>query len=494
VKPKVTMRRALSDDGLLGRALPGDSWAAWRILLIAIMGEELTDDERTIFRSLTSRDHEPGFPVEEFWAVIGRRGGKTRAMATLSVYLAALCRWRLVPGERGKLSYVAATQRQAALALGYARALLHGGPMLKGIVSGESQMALELRNGIDLEVRAASFRSIRGITSIAAVVDEIAFLQTSEYSSNPDSEILGALRPSLATTRGPLICISSPHARRGELWSTFKRHYGPEGDPAILVAHGPSRALNPSLPQSVIDRAMERDPAAAGAEFMAEFRSDLEVFVAREVVEGCMSSGVIERPRDPLREYHGFVDPSGGAHDAMTLAIAHQEGDVAVLDCLREVRPPFSPEVVVGQFAETLREYALFEVTGDAYAAEWCRESFRRAGVTYRRSSLTRSQLFLHLLPALNSGQVDLLDSDRLVGQLVGLERQIGRSGRESVDHAPGQHDDLANAAAGALWLASREATPTVLVGTWGMTEPRPEPTSGMFSAQDYLRAQGRLR
>ena len=86
------------------------------------------------------------------------------------------------------------------------------------------------------------------------------------------------------------------------------------------------------------------------------------------------------------------------------------------------------------------------------------------------------------------------LDSDTLVGQLVGLERQIGRSGRESVDHAPGQHDDTANAAAGALWMASREAAPSVLVGMWGTAPDRPEPTSGLFSGTDYLRAQGRLR
>jgi hypothetical protein len=38
-----------------------------------------------------------------------------------------------------------------------------------------------------------------------------------------------------------------------------------------------------------------------------------------------------------------------------------------------------------------------------------------------------------------------------LVSQLCGLERRTARGGRESVDHATSAHDDLANAAAGAL-------------------------------------------
>jgi hypothetical protein len=39
------------------------------------------------------------------------------------------------------------------------------------------------------------------------------------------------------------------------------------------------------------------------------------------------------------------------------------------------------------------------------------------------------------------------------------LERHTGRSGRDSITHAPGQHDDVINAAAGALLLAREVAT-----------------------------------
>jgi hypothetical protein len=45
------------------------------------MGERLSARERGLFRLLTQRDREPLKPVEEFVAVIGRRGGKSRALA-----------------------------------------------------------------------------------------------------------------------------------------------------------------------------------------------------------------------------------------------------------------------------------------------------------------------------------------------------------------------------------------------------------------------------
>jgi hypothetical protein len=63
------------------------------------------------------------------------------------------------------------------------------------------------------------------------------------------------------------------------LWETYCKQYGPTGDALTLVAHGASKVFNPTLPQRVIDRALEKDRAKATAEYLAEFRTDLEGFV-----------------------------------------------------------------------------------------------------------------------------------------------------------------------------------------------------------------------
>jgi hypothetical protein len=236
------------------------------------------------------------------------------------------------------------------------------------------------------------------------------------------------------------------------LWETHRRHYGPEGDPQILVAQGASRDFNPSLLASVVDRALERDQAAASAEYLAQFRSDIEGFVSNEVVSACVGDYFEMAPLEQ-NKYHALVDPSGGSSDSMTLAIAHKEGDMAVVDLIREVRPPFSPETIVDDFCVVLKQYRISKVVGDRYAGEWPREQFRKRGIGYVCCEKPKSDLYRDLLPKLNSGKVVLPKSERLVSQLTGLERKTARSGKDSIDHAPGSHDDIANSVAGAIDL-----------------------------------------
>ena len=74
----------------------------------------------------------------------------------------------------------------------------------------------------------------------------------------------------------------------GVLWDTYRKHYGPDGAPAVLVAKGATRDFNSSIPQTEIDRELERDRARNTAELLAEFRGDLESYVSLEVVEACI--------------------------------------------------------------------------------------------------------------------------------------------------------------------------------------------------------------
>jgi hypothetical protein len=455
MKPTVSLREALTDPALLGTILTGVSWRPWRVVLIAAMGEQLLPDERELFRKLTGRDSEAAERVDELWGVIGRRGGKTRAGATLAAYIAALCdhRTNVAPGERPLVLFIAQNQRQAAVAFNYCAGIFDSVPLLSGLVTSRTSDTLSLSCGVDLEVRAASFRGIRGVTAVAVIADEAAFWYSDE-SANADSEILNAVRPTLATTGGPLVVISSPHAQSGEVYSTYRSHFGPQGDRRILVVQGASRDFNPALPQAVVDRAIERDAAAASAEYLGQFRSDLVAFVDRAVVDAAVDPGVHERPPIEGVRYFGFVDPSGGGSDSMTLGIAHLEGRVLVLDAVRERRPPFSPEAVVAEFADLLNRYRVMQVVGDRYGGEWPRERFAQHGINYAVAQKTRSDLYLALLPELNSKRVALLDNSRLVSQLCGLERRTARGGRDIIDHGPGRHDDLANAVAGTLWLA----------------------------------------
>jgi len=473
MKPLVTMREALADPELLGEAIPGESWGVWRALLIAAMGERLTDAERALYTAVTGRDVEPLELADELWAAVGRRGGKTRAAGVLAAYVGGLCDHSayLAPGERGVIPILAASVAQAGRAFMHAKGILQHSPVLSAQIQGEPTTDTIRLVDVDIEVRPANFRTIRGVTAVAAICDEIAFWMI-DGTSNPDTEILNALRPSLLTTQGPLMVISSPYAKRGELYATWRRDYGPDGDPRVIVAKGPSKAFNITLSQREIDRAYARDASAAASEYGGEFRDDLEAFVSRETVEACVALGVSERPASAGIRYQAFVDPSGGRADAFCLAIGHQEADRAVVDALRERKPPFSPEGVVEEFADLLKSYGLSAVTGDRYAGEWPREAFRRHGIEYRLAEHPKSVLYQSMLPLLNSERLDLLDVPGLVSQISALERRVARGGKESIDHPPHGHDDLANVVAGVSSLVIRKReTAAAVFGVYGNVE-----------------------
>jgi hypothetical protein len=213
--------------------------------------------------------------------------------------------------------------------------------------------------------------------------------------------------------------------------------------------------MNPTVPEIVIKEAYENDPASAAAEYGAEFRTDVETYISREVVDAAVVPGRRELSPVSGTSYVAFTDPSGGSADSMTLAIAHAVKDgCAVLDAVRERRPPFSPDDVTVEFSALLKSYGVRKVTGDRYCGEWPSERFWAHGIEYAPSEKPKSNIYRDLLPLLNSGKTELLDLPRLVTQLTGLERRTVRGGRDSIDHAPGSHDDVANCVAGSLLLA----------------------------------------
>lgn len=449
----ITLLDAVADTHLFGRWFKDrKTWATWFAFIAALFALPMTAEQLATYRQCTGRKEPPTSPASEGWLICGRRAGKSFMLALIAVFLACFHDHRrfLSPGERGTVLVIATDRKQARTIIRYIRALLTEVPMLARMLLRETAESFDLNNRVTIEVGTASFKSVRSYTIVTALLDELAFFATDD-AAEPDYEVLAALRPGMATIpTAMLLCASSPYARKGALWDAHRKHFGKDGDP-ILVWQAPTRIMNPSVPQRVIDEAMERDPASALAEYGAQFRSDIEAFIAREVVEQCVEPGIRERAPQPGIEYFGFVDPSGGSADSMTLAIAHRQDDVAVLDAVRERKPPFSPEDVVSEFAKLLKIYGVGHVTGDRYAGMWPVERFAVHEIEYEPSAKPKSDLYRDLLPALNSKQVRLLDSDRLAAQLIGLERRTARGGRDSIDHAPGGHDDLANVLAGVV-------------------------------------------
>jgi hypothetical protein len=318
------------------------------------------------------------------------------------------------------------------------------------MIQRETKDLVELKNSVDIAILTDDFKTVRGRPILCCVLDEVAMLDSGDSAT--DLELYAALLPGMSTIpQAQMFGISSPYAKKGLLYKKYADNFGKDSDD-VLVIQAPSHVMNPVLDTRDRDRQMAEDPARARAEWYAEFRDDIVAFIDPATVDLCVIKGRVELPYVPGTAYVAAVDPSGGSSDSMTLAIAHGEGDDrGILDLVREWPSPFSPQQVVSEIVEICRRWNLKSVVGDRYAGEWAREPFRNHGIEYQLADHTRSEAYLTMLPAINSGKIELLENRSLISQLCSLERRVARSGKDSVDHPRGGHDDVINAAALAL-------------------------------------------
>lgn len=456
----VSLAGAMRDPQLLGGAFQAPSFWPWHAVAKLISGERLDRRELALYRRCTGRAKVPTRPVHRLTIVVGRRGGKDRFASAAAVHVAALAAdWGSVlsPGESATVLLLGTDRKQAQILKRYCLGLLRA-PLLAPELVRETGDIIEFRNGAALEIATNDVRLVRGRSAIAVLGTEAAFWRTDQDSASSDEEVVAAAEPSMAMTPGGglMILFTSAYRKRGLVYDTWKRAWGrDDADEIVWVA--PSRVMNPALPKAVIERAMARDPSRARAEYLSLWREDIDDLIPADVIDGATDRGVIERAPEPGIRYTAFTDAAGGTgQDSFTLGIAHRNRDgSAILDVLRERRPRFVPAAVVSEFADVCRAYRCASVTGDRYAAAWCSDEWSRNGIKYVPSERTASEIHVAGLPLLLAGRARLLDSDRLRTQLGALERRVHAGGRESVDHPPSGHDDLAVSAFGSLLAAA---------------------------------------
>ncbi|MBR0937301.1 hypothetical protein [Bradyrhizobium jicamae] len=447
---------SMEHPGLFRTWFDGASWNGWKSIAKATNGLPMSPADVAFFKSVAGGREPPKRRPREIYVLGGRRAGKDSYTSGVAAHTAASFNPRgiLRPGERAVVVCVAVDKDQGRIIWNYCRAFFERIKPFSAMVTrlAESDNIIELCNQVDVIVMSgARPAALRGRPILLAVLDECAHFQSGDGATS-DSELHAAILPSMATIpQAQLIGISTPHRRDGLLFNQWRRYFGRDTDDVVVI-QAASHVLNPSLDTRDRDRQLQEDPARAQAEWFALWRDDLVSFIDPATVDRAVVAGRIELPPSPGIQYTAGVDPSGGSSDSMTLAIAHADGERGILDLVREWKPPFSPDLVCREIAEICRRYGTTTVLGDNYGGEWPKERFRAHGIDYQLAGKSRSDLYLTLLPALNTpGRIELLDHKRLTAQLCGLERRTTRSGKDSVDHPSGGHDDVINAAAIAL-------------------------------------------
>ena len=150
-----------------------------------------------------------------------------------STYIAACLdhSGHIVAGERPVVAIIAADRKQAKVILSYVLGFLRSIPLLAETIEDVTMETIVLSNNVQIEIHTASIGSPRGRTFLAVLADEIAFWATGD-ASNPDVEVINAVRPGLSTIPYSLLLIaSSPYARHGVLYSNYARYFGREDAP-----------------------------------------------------------------------------------------------------------------------------------------------------------------------------------------------------------------------------------------------------------------------
>jgi hypothetical protein len=468
----VTIADALTDTELLGAGLgPIESWRTWFCVLKGAYGLPLTADELATFHSVTGNRKPPSKRVDELWCVIGRRAGKSKVAAAIATFEGCCIDHsaKLSRGELGHVLVLASTVAQAKVVFGYIKGYIEASPLFSQMVDTMLANEIRLNNNIAISVHPASFRSVRGRTLLCAIFDEVSFWKDQE-SALPDIETYRAILPSLASCDGLLCGISTPYRKTGLLHTRWRDHYGQDDD-AVLVTQGSSLQFNPLLNTRVIDAHSKADPEASMAEWEGMFRNDLAALFDDEVIDRAVD---VNRPLElsPQRgvKYTCFVDPSGGRHDAAAVAICHKDkDDIVTVDVVRAVPAPHDPSIVAQDFAKLAKSYGCHTIICDRYSGAWVEEAFKAASVRYRVSDLTKSEIYLENVAYFATGKVRLPDDSKLIRELRLLERRVGRSGKDAVDHPKAGSDDRSNAACGAIDRCQRVKPAQIYINgrTW---------------------------
>jgi len=454
------------DPNLLAAIFGGPTFAAGRVLVAAIFGLPMTPDMLAIYQECTRGLVAPAAQFARAFIAAGRGAGKTLLAAFIVVYIAASRDYHAIlgPGELATAALFCPDRRQARVAMRFIKGILKSVPMLRTLIVAETLESVTLSTGCVIEVHTSSYKSSRGYGYAVVVIDECAFLPTDD-AAQPDTELVRAVTPGLARVPGSLLlCISSPYAKRGVLWSAFQKWHGVENAP-VLCWQAPTRVMNPTIAQETVDEALADDPAAARSEWLAEFRDDLESFIDTETLERCVIPARVQcAPKLGMHYTVAFDAALGGtaSGDSFTACALHQEGDHMVIDHLIEVRPKFNPNAVIDRLvAELVQPYGATVVYSDRFAKDFVTDRLGLHGITHQPTQFDRSAAYINALPWFSSGRVELPDpaasvtAQRCLAQFRNLQRRTGSTGKDSIDHPRSGNDDLANVVALAISQAA---------------------------------------
>jgi hypothetical protein len=452
--PHVDIIQAIQDPNIIGDSVSDTQEAALR----ALYGLHMTEGQVELARGCAGAAWRPGEEYREAAFICGRRSGKSdKLAANVAIYEAFFRDHQLSRGEKGIVLLLAQNMRQASVVKSYIQGKIEQSPILRQYVTGTKAHELELENRVTIAIHPASFRSIRGLSVVCCICDEIAFWWTEDSYANPDTEVIKAVRPAMATApHGKLLLVSSPYTMGGVLWDAWRKR---DEDEDCLVWRATTREMNPTVPERFLAREQARDPENYRREYLAEFTEAVSSFLSADDIHACAVPGRTELTPDLERHRYVATIDAAFKGDRFTMCVAHRDRDrgVVVIDHLTGWQgsraEPLRLSQVMPRIATICERYGVRTVLGDQFGAEPLKDAFARHQLWYEERTFTnasKADIYGTLRSSITDCRLELLDHEDSLKELRGLELEYLPGGSIRVGHAGGSraHDDYADAIA----------------------------------------------
>lgn len=468
---------------------------AWRTIIGAINGDDLSDEERDLYARLTGRTVIPEGGASEAIVIGGRRGGKSESAARWLVHQALFGGHEiaLAPGQKGVLAVISPERAMSKEILAYCKGLARH-PSVKKSVAHELEESIEFKNRLVIKILSADSTSVRSGTIVAAVLDEWCFAPH-EPSADPDVAIVEALRPGMAPVRGApprrMIVISSAGVRDGWVYDTIQASHGKD-DAAILTAIATTEQLNPSIDQKYLAKRKAANPRTFEREHLSIF-SDVITngWFGHETLTCSIDRGRSETPYVDGLRYTIAVD-AATERDAWAVCVAttfyryadeaktRKERRTEVVYSRAWLPKPGQPLDVRAMISETRKiceRYGTARIHLDQWNSATLIEMFRDRQIKAIKVPWTASgdeskyERYSRVRDALRDGSLRLPDDAALLSELGNVRGTALPTGGERLEASIG-HDDLASACvmASSIALASTPTWPNAGPGresTW---------------------------
>lgn len=416
---------------------------------------------------------------------VGRRGGKSSSLCRVATCWGLFGEWSVPPGDTAVIPFVSIDRGEAAERLKTIRSILD----VLGVthhVRGD-RIDVPSRN-LAFRVATCSVGGTVGFTSVAVFADEMARWESKETSANPAKEVMGSLRPTMATIPEAFeVDSSSP-------WTTSDYHavlFDAGDDNHQLVDHGTTWEANPTLTEEETRR-LEPDERTWTREYAAipsagiendwfgdaacdpTFLDDPEWFEAHGVRNGMAPVFTI----DPAfaNDYFGY---------AVVTSEPANDGTPRRLTCVQHSgarRPDGEPRQMLEWVRDSVfrkaqrdasNEKELMTVYTDQAEFYSLRDVAKQLGITlilvpwtggeHEKSKATR---FRAVRTAMRGGEVRIRAGGALQTQFRSVKGVLLPSGNERIEYkrvGPGHCDELSAVMMGlsvALEMPARAAKP----------------------------------